>query len=232
MVGAPSPQAPSGPNLVYGSSWQVGTTSALVNTRTNPYLLTSGHVPADVYRPNARFPGGPIAFGVRTHSWVRVGGRLVPNSPRNSRRWIVDVVALPLPSSVRIDWPALQPRVPDGVGLFAFVGAKAFVRVERKGKCRDLPGRIEGVYPPHADDVPDWGKTLRSVTLPYTVQMRFDGSRTTEVGDSGAPVFAERNGKLHWLGVHFMETGDLQYRGLSVSTASHVALAHLSLSLA
>ena len=218
--------------------WEIGTVGCVAERDGRAYVISAGHVVANIYQTDPHFPteqgdGFKIAFDTAkpvlcssdTHT------RIVPDSPLTADGMTVDAVAILLPIQ---DFP-LKGRLPDWVvpdssDLQWFIGREGYVLVERDGEFHKVRGEVEAIWLPRDET---FGQV--TVTLPQTVTLRFYGSDTTEAGDSGAPVLALRGDKLNLLGFHFFE-GDRRadvpdIRTFSTGTAAYVALRHVGAEL-
>lgn len=213
---------------------EVGTVGWLgKNSKGDVYAITAAHVVGSVYPP---LPSESLLDG--EHCALSFDGKaiacqlpsgqppdLVPVSIRNNDGCIVDVAAL------RLCYPPPGPEpvvIPDMADLRDFMGQPAYILVERKGQPMTCPGTVETILDPKTI-------TIKGVqtSLPSLLMLRFRDERTTEPGDSGAPVLARRNDRLYLLGFHFVEvegtSGQPDFRTASYSVPAHTALRLLKL---
>lgn len=203
------------------------------NTKGDVYAITAAHVVGFVYPPlpsKALLEGEhcALSFDGKAIACQVPSGQppdLVPASIRNSDGCIVDVAAL------RLCYPPHTPEpviVPDMVDLQDFLGQSAYILVERDGQPMTCPGTVETILAPSTTTI-----NGEETSLPSLLMLRFRDERTTERGDSGAPVLARRNDQLYLLGFHFVEvertSGQPDFRTASYSIPAHTALRFLKL---
>lgn len=213
---------------------EIGTVGWLgENSNGDTYVITAAHVIGSVYPP---LPSEALLEG--EHCVLSFDGKaiacqipsdqppdLVPASIRNRDGCIVDVAAL------RLCYPPPGPEpiiVPDMVDLENFTGQPAYILVERDGQPMACPGTVETILVPSTIMI----NGVRT-SFPSLLMLRFRDERTTEPGDSGAPVLARHNDRLYLLGFHFVEvertSGQPDFRTASYSIPAHTALRFLNL---
>lgn len=213
---------------------EIGTVGWLgKNSSGDVYAITAAHVVGSVYPPapsEALLEGEhcALSFDGKAIACLLPSGQppdLVPALIRNSDGCIVDVAAL------RLSYPPPGPEpvvVPDMVDLDDFTGRPAYILVEHDGQPKTCPGIVETILLPSTI-------TLNNVStsFPSLLMLRFRDERTTEPGDSGAPVLARRNDRLYLLGFHFVEvertSSQSDFRTASYSIPAHTALRFLRL---
>jgi hypothetical protein len=202
----------------------LGTTGAAIRFADNSrFGISAGHVFTDIGAANPCRPQGVRALGVKGQEWKEVQGSEFRPLTIRTAEWIRDLMLFPIPDTFcpspdATIWPDgfLQEMATQADIERAVLAKEAtgFIWVDRKGpQPEEIPVDLEAGCPRLSLAV-DCGDTTKSLTFIMVWPLRLlPGRHTTELGDSGSPVFLRttNNTNCRLLGMHVLQLGGHAY---------------------
>ena len=187
-------------------AWQWATVGCVARAHDDRrYFITARHAVGDIYRHPPPYDLATCEINMRTKGQVFRCASVVRPQAATVSGCVVDAVAITLPEGVV---PDVEPgrKVVQGGELPAFEGLPGFALVDRNGDPAFLSGTIR-LIPSGVSRIINYQGEKYEVVLPPLVRLDFsDPKRSTESGDSGAPILSDALGpEIGLLGFHFYE---------------------------